>query len=47
MLLTLERLEALGSWEAWWRWGVGDIVLETEEVKKWEEEVWEGGPGVG
>jgi hypothetical protein len=29
MHLTLERLETTWSGEVWWRWGHGDILLET------------------
>jgi hypothetical protein len=45
MLLTLERIEAPGSWEVWWGGG-GDILLEMgEEV--WGEVQSEGKPGGG
>lgn len=39
MHLTLERLEAPGSGEAWQDEGGGDILFE--EVG-WDEELWEG-----
>jgi hypothetical protein len=44
MHLTLKKLEAPGSGEAWWSWEEGDILLEMGE-EEWNEELSEGGPG--
>jgi hypothetical protein len=43
MCLTLERLEAPGSGEAWQVWGLGSGVgtYSWRQVGGWDEELWE------